>query len=87
MTALGQDVRYGLRMLAKNRGFTAVALVSLALGIGANTTMFSVSDLLLIQQPGKVKAREQLAVYRSKKTEMHVFTILTISPSVTVVWP
>ncbi|HTQ87500.1 MAG TPA: ABC transporter permease [Candidatus Solibacter sp.] len=65
MTAFRQDVRQGLRAMAKNPGFTAVAMLTLAIGIGANTAIFSVVNAVLLRALPYPNASRLVALWGS----------------------
>src|SRR5262249_49810205 len=67
-----QDLRYGARMLLKRKGFTAVAVLSLALGIGANTAIFSLLDTAVLKML-PVRKPQELVLFKWLSTDKRMF--------------
>lgn len=79
-----QDFRHALRMLLKNPGFTAVAVLTLALGIGANTAIFSVVNGLLLHPYG-IPHPERLLAIRARYEKLNLKSIVISAPDFTFV--
>src|SRR6184192_2902110 len=76
---LWQDVRYGCRTLAASPGFAAIAVVSLAIGIGANCAIFSFADALLLRPLAVARPGEVLTVGSTTSIEAFGVTSLVMS--------
>jgi len=79
MTTLLQDSRYAMRMLLKNLGFTVVAVLTLAIGIGANTAIFSVVNGLLLH-PAGIPHPERLLAVRARYEKLNLKNIVISAP-------
>jgi putative ABC transport system permease protein len=68
--ALAHDVRFALRQLRRSPGFAAVAIISLAIGIGATVTIYSVANAVLRRQPDAARAEQLVRVYRGQHSPL-----------------
>ena len=69
MNSLLHDMRYGIRMLAKNPGFAAIALITLALGIGVNTALFSVVNAMRIRPQRFLESHKLVFLWQTRERQ------------------
>ena len=90
-----QDLHFGLRQLRRNPGFTAIAVITLALGIGANTTIFSFINALLLRPPSGIEEPNRLVSVWNRMPDGHsmqfsypdFFISATITAFFRAFWP
>ncbi|MDP2955836.1 MAG: ABC transporter permease [Longimicrobiales bacterium] len=78
MTSLMADLRFALRMMRKAPGFTAVAILSLALGMGPNTAIFSLVNTLLFQEWGVHEPEGLVDIYTLTRDDRHFYSYYSV---------